>query len=142
MGFRTNDTFFRTNGFRTNDTFSAQSVFGPMCLRTNGPSDRWVFGPMGHRTNGLSDRRHGNVGARASVSVDRPLCDSAPPSKSPNGPETSTQTGADTQPPTTEGRRITHSSCKLNTDCVRYNLHQGIIKIIKRLWHYHSATRT
>ena len=62
MGFRTNDTLFRTDGFRTNDTFSDQSpiwVFGPMGFRTNGPSNQWVFGPMGRRTNGLSDHRHG-----------------------------------------------------------------------------------
>ena len=60
MCFRTNDTFFQTNGFRTNDTFSGQWVFGPMGFRTNGPSDQWVFGPMGRRTNGLSDHRHGH----------------------------------------------------------------------------------
>ena len=53
MGFRTNNTLFRTNGSLD------QWVFGPMGFRTNGPSDQLVCGPMCRRTNGLSDHRDG-----------------------------------------------------------------------------------
>ena len=33
---------------------SAQWVFGPMSVRSNGFSAQWVFGPMGFRRNGFS----------------------------------------------------------------------------------------
>jgi hypothetical protein len=31
-------------------------TFGPVGLRTSGPSDQWAVGPMGRRTNGPSDQ--------------------------------------------------------------------------------------